>query len=144
MAREPATGRPDAGSVGNADDKNPPGQSHNPEDNNSGYECDANSGVGVGNPAHTGCTEQQNPTQVPGQPTQVPGQPTKPGEPGKTPSTGAKAQPGATVAVSGMPSTGAGDGTGSGTAFPAMLIAGAALMAGAGIAASRQQRAARR
>ena len=43
------------GSVGNADDKNPPGQVNNEHDN--GYECDGNKGVGDkgGNPAHTGC-----------------------------------------------------------------------------------------
>ncbi len=51
-----ALGRPDAGSVGKADDKNPPGQYPNGfEDTNSGYECDDNSGVGRSNPAHSGC-----------------------------------------------------------------------------------------
>ncbi len=54
-----ATGRPAAGEVGNADDKNPPGQSAGPEsDGNSGYECDNNNGVGKGNPAHSGCEGQ--------------------------------------------------------------------------------------
>jgi hypothetical protein len=48
-----ATGRPADGSVGNADDKAPGGQS--PDDPNAGYECDRNHGVGQGNPAHTGC-----------------------------------------------------------------------------------------
>jgi hypothetical protein len=57
--------RPCAGCVGNADDKNPPGQyPDGPTDHNNGYECDqkgrsaneGNNGVGFGNPAHTGCT----------------------------------------------------------------------------------------
>jgi len=57
-----ATGRPCAGCVGNADDKNPPGQFKNGNDKNRGYECDVkgkpnggNNGVGKGNPAHTPC-----------------------------------------------------------------------------------------
>lgn len=45
--------RPSDGSVGNADGKNPPGQSKN--DKNNGYECDGNNGVGKGNPAHSAC-----------------------------------------------------------------------------------------
>ncbi len=61
------TGKPCAGCVGNADDKNPPGQYPNGSDHNSGYECDGrdrpsqgqngngNHGVGDENPAHTGC-----------------------------------------------------------------------------------------
>jgi len=51
-----ATGQPCAGCVGNADDKNPPGQLPGPQDNNNGYECDGNSGIAKTNPAHTGCT----------------------------------------------------------------------------------------
>ncbi len=50
-----ASGRPCAGCVGNADNKNPPGQDPNGTDANAGYECDSNSGVGRSNPAHTGC-----------------------------------------------------------------------------------------
>jgi len=52
-----AVGRPDDGAVGNADDKNPPGQLPGPQDANVGYECEAgpNYGVGQGNPAHTTC-----------------------------------------------------------------------------------------
>ncbi len=46
----------EAGSVGNADDKNPPGQvKKHLADPDYGYECDGNNGVGVGNPAHSGC-----------------------------------------------------------------------------------------
>jgi hypothetical protein len=51
-----ATGRPCAGCVGKADNKNPPGQYPNGSDANNGYECDANSGIGESNPAHTACT----------------------------------------------------------------------------------------
>ena len=51
-----ATGRPDAGTVGTADTKNPPGQvAKYTESPDSGYECDDNLGVAKGNPAHTGC-----------------------------------------------------------------------------------------
>lgn len=64
-----ANGRPCAGCVGNADDKNPPGQYKNGDDANKGYECDGNNGVGgkksspaAGNPAHTGC--RTPPTEV--------------------------------------------------------------------------------
>lgn len=51
-----AKGRPAAGTVGNADDKNPRGQAPGPQDRNNGYECDGNQGIAKGNPAHTGCT----------------------------------------------------------------------------------------
>jgi hypothetical protein len=47
--------KPCAGCVGNADNKNPPGQYPNGNDPNAGYECDSNQGVGQSNPAHTGC-----------------------------------------------------------------------------------------
>lgn len=51
-----ANGKPCAGCVGNADNKNPPGQLPNATaDGNNGYECDTNNGVGKTNPAHTGC-----------------------------------------------------------------------------------------
>ena len=62
-----AVGKPCAGCVGNADDMNPGGQLPGPKnDNNAGYECDpqgaedgGNAGVGVGNPAHTGCADDE-------------------------------------------------------------------------------------
>lgn len=54
-----ATGRPADGSVGKADNKAPRGQSL--DDMNKGYECDANHGVGRGNPAHTGCEGEETP-----------------------------------------------------------------------------------
>ncbi len=51
-----AVGKPCAGCVGKADNKNPPGQMPNGSDHNNGYECDGNHGIGRSNPAHTGCT----------------------------------------------------------------------------------------
>ncbi|MGH2695190.1 MAG: hypothetical protein ACRDJJ_10320, partial [Actinomycetota bacterium] len=82
-------GKPCAGCVGNADDKNPPGQEPGPSDGNSGYECENpnkdgnNNGIGKGNgnPAHTGCPTQSQgnpPCQVncgPNPPTHNPGGP---------------------------------------------------------------------
>ena len=59
-----AGGRPCMGCVGNADDKNPPGQFPNGSDHNAGYECDRNKGVGKGNPAHTSCTPTNPPCTV--------------------------------------------------------------------------------
>lgn len=56
-----AVGRPDAGSVGRADNKNPKGQGPNGNDANNGYECDGNNGVGKGNPAHSGCESESLP-----------------------------------------------------------------------------------
>jgi hypothetical protein len=54
-----AVGRPDAGSVGNADKKNPKGQLPDADDDgNNGYECDGNSGITKGNPAHSGCAAE--------------------------------------------------------------------------------------
>jgi hypothetical protein len=58
-----ATGKPCAGCVGRADNKNPPGQQPDGTDANNGYECDGNSGIGKTNPAHTGCTT--SPTVTP-------------------------------------------------------------------------------
>jgi hypothetical protein len=57
-----ATGKPCAGCVGNADDKNPKGQMPNGSDHNAGYECDRNHGIGRTNPAHTGCRLGEQPT----------------------------------------------------------------------------------
>ena len=55
-----ATGKPCAGCVGAADNKNPKGQLPNGSDANNGYECDGNQGVGKTNPAHTGCDAYSN------------------------------------------------------------------------------------
>src|SRR4051794_6727891 len=52
------TGEPCAGCVGNADNKNPPGQETTDPSGtfpDNGYECDNNNGIGQTNPAHTGC-----------------------------------------------------------------------------------------
>jgi hypothetical protein len=51
-----AVGKPCAGCVGKADNKNPKGQNPDGSDHNKGYECDGNNGIGKTNPAHTGCT----------------------------------------------------------------------------------------
>ena len=51
-----AVGKPCAGCVGKADNKNPKGQLPGGSDGNNGYECDGNHGIGRTNPAHTGCT----------------------------------------------------------------------------------------
>ena len=51
-----ANGKPCAGCVGKADNKNPQGQYPDGTDHNAGYECDRNQGIGQTNPAHTGCT----------------------------------------------------------------------------------------
>lgn len=53
-----ATGKPCAGCVGAADNKNPPGQAPDGSDANNGYECDGNNGVGKTNPSHTGCMRE--------------------------------------------------------------------------------------
>src|SRR3954454_6567515 len=56
-----ATGKPCAGCVGKADNKNPQGQMPDGSDNNAGYECDRNHGIGRTNPAHTGCQSSPPP-----------------------------------------------------------------------------------
>ncbi len=56
-----ATGKPCAGCVGKADNKNPHGQYPNGSDHNAGYECDRNHGIGRTNPAHTGCVKTPPP-----------------------------------------------------------------------------------
>jgi hypothetical protein len=60
-----ATGKPCAGCVGNADDKNPPGQFKDGSDHNNGYECDGNNGIAKTNPAHTGCASEPTTTVPP-------------------------------------------------------------------------------
>ncbi len=65
-----AVGKPCAGCVGKADNKNPKGQMPGPSDKNAGYECDRNNGIGKTNPAHTGCKSTPPPVCVdqPGKP----------------------------------------------------------------------------
>src|SRR5688500_13048205 len=60
-----AVGKPCAGCVGKADNKNPQGQLPGGSDANKGYECDANHGIGRSNPAHTGCKPAETPPQTP-------------------------------------------------------------------------------
>lgn len=61
-----ASGRPAAGTVGEADDKNPRGQFRNGGDHNNGYECDGNHGIARGNPAHTrNCPPAEPPVDPP-------------------------------------------------------------------------------
>ena len=60
-----ATGKPCAGCVGKADNKNPKGQYPNGSDHNNGYECDGNNGIGKTNPAHTGCKPTPPPPPPP-------------------------------------------------------------------------------
>ncbi|HSE72101.1 MAG TPA: LPXTG cell wall anchor domain-containing protein, partial [Nocardioidaceae bacterium] len=79
-----AKGKPCAGCVGRAGNKKPQGQMPDSSDGNAGYECDRNHGIGEGNPAHTGCTEDQGGDEQPSEPG-TPGQPMTPSEP-ETPS----------------------------------------------------------
>jgi LPXTG-motif cell wall-anchored protein len=60
-----AVGKPCAGCVGKADNKNPHGQQPNGSDHNAGYECDRNHGIGRTNPAHTGCKPSEQPPPPP-------------------------------------------------------------------------------
>ena len=54
-----ATGKPCAGCVGRADNKEPQGQMPDAvSDGNNGYECDGNNGIAKTNPAHTGCSPE--------------------------------------------------------------------------------------
>ncbi|WP_086661238.1 hypothetical protein [Lentzea kentuckyensis] len=78
-----AVGKPCAGCVGKADNKNPQGQLPGGSDANKGYECDANHGVGRSNPAHTGCkpTETTPETPPPSTKTEVPPPPPGGGAP---------------------------------------------------------------
>jgi LPXTG-motif cell wall-anchored protein len=74
-----AVGKPCAGCVGKADNKNPPGQFPNGSDPNSGYECDRNNGIGQTNPAHTGCAASPPVPETPPVPVTPPGATTPPG-----------------------------------------------------------------
>jgi len=60
-----AKGKPCAGCVGKADNKNPQGQRPDATDHNNGYECDGNNGIAKTNPAHTGCKATPSPTVAP-------------------------------------------------------------------------------
>src|SRR3954453_20816877 len=60
-----AVGKPCAGCVGKADNKNPKGQLPDASDGNNGYECDGNHGIARTNPAHTGCKAATSPSPSP-------------------------------------------------------------------------------
>ncbi len=126
-----ATGRPCAGCVGKADNKNPQGQLPDAEhDGNRGYECDTpghdvpNNGIAEGNPAHTSCTTAvvtppvaecpggdmngsrpgcADEPNLPDEP-ETPGQPSTPGQPGQPPVPGAPEEP-ATPGQPNLPAT---------------------------------------
>jgi hypothetical protein len=140
-----ASGRPCAGCVGSADDKNPPGQLPGGGDPNAGYECDRNHGVGRSNPAHTGCrtgTPTGTPTAPPssspgGPPSTHPGKPPGGSPPAGSPPAGPSAPPGSpATAVQPAAQTGNGGPLASTgfSAFPLVGIALVALVAGAGAA----------
>ena len=80
------TGRPCAGCVGKADNKNPAGQQPGGNDHNRGYECDGNGGVGRTNPAHTGCGTPPSTPPLPPTPPKPPTPPTPPTPPPPPPS----------------------------------------------------------
>lgn len=67
-----ANGKPCAGCVGKADNKNPQGQKPNGSDGNNGYECDGNNGIGKSNPAHTACRSGSPPPAPQPSPTPTP------------------------------------------------------------------------
>jgi len=99
-----AIGKPCAGCVGKADNKNPPGQQPGGSDPNAGYECDTNHGVGKTNPAHTSC-KQAPPTTTPPPPTTTPPDKTPPPEktPPDTSTPPAPTPPGETTPPAGGP-----------------------------------------
>lgn len=92
-----AVGKPCAGCVGKADNKNPPGQLPGGSDANKGYECDANHGVGRTNPAHTGCKPGE--TTTPSTPPSTPPPSTKTETPPPPPGGGAPQAPAPQVAT---------------------------------------------
>jgi len=129
-----AGGRPDAGEVGNADDKDPRGQLPGPNERNRGYECDGNNGVAQGNPAHTGCLVAPTTTSPGQQPTTTLGQTTTT-SPGQQPTTTlgqttttspGQQQPTTTVAAPSTPTTvTSGPGGGGGASAPPAVAAAA-------------------
>ena len=86
-----ATGKPCAGCVGKADNKNPPGQYKDGSDHNAGYECDRNQGIGKTNPAHTGCTTSSDTAECQPKPGQNADCTNPPGTPGCQPKPGQNA-----------------------------------------------------
>jgi hypothetical protein len=106
-----AVGKPCAGCVGKADNKNPKGQLPGGADANAGYECDRNHGIGRTNPAHTGCRATTPPTTPPPSSPPPSSPPPTTAPPGTPPSTPPSVPPGQIVAgvsttESGLASTG--------------------------------------
>src|SRR3954463_14609485 len=94
-----AVGKPCAGCVGKADNKNPKGQMPNGSDANAGYECDRNHGIGRTNPAHTGCVATTPPSTPVSTPPTSPVS-TPPTSPVSTPPTSPVSTPPTTQATS--------------------------------------------
>lgn len=133
-----AAGKPCAGCVGKADNKNPPGQMPDGSDPNSGYECDTNKGVGKSNPAHTGCVEtpEKPPTTTTPPSTSTTPPTTAPGmkpttSPGKKTTVGVV--PGAIVPGGGESSGGGGGLSLTGVDIVSPIAAGLALLAAGGV-----------
>lgn len=117
-----AVGKPCAGCVGKADNKNPEGQMPNGSDPNAGYECDRNHGIGRTNPAHTGCVALN-----------VSGSPTPSSSSSSSPSSGSSSSPpSSSPASSGSTSTGATSSTAGGTSSAAVAGVSAARTPGSG------------
>lgn len=96
-----AVGKPCAGCVGKADNKNPPGQAPDGSDPNAGYECDSNHGIGRTNPAHTGCKPGETPPPTTPPTTNPPGNP--PGNPPANPPQHPAGEVGGALPVTGTP-----------------------------------------
>jgi LPXTG-motif cell wall-anchored protein len=143
-----ATGKPCAGCVGKADNKNPHGQMPNASDHNAGYECDTNHGIARGNPAHTACAPappacvptETNPCVSPPECVPTDTMPCAPPTTVVSPPLPPQAAPPVTAVVS--PPTGALPNTGAAEDLP--WLAGAALLAiatGIGLLARRRGQA---
>ncbi|GAA4444435.1 hypothetical protein GCM10023148_51390 [Actinokineospora soli] len=126
-----SVGKPCAGCVGKADNKNPPGQLPGPQDGNAGYECDRNHGIGRSNPAHTGCTSTTGPTTPPTTtPTTTTGSTTTT-EPTVTTSTTTVSSPGSSTPPAGSPGAPAGRPAPTGALADTGVDAGLPLVLGA-------------
>jgi hypothetical protein len=109
-----AVGKPCAGCVGKADNKNPPGQLPNGSDPNAGYECDRNHGIGQTNPAHTGCALAPTPPPNTPPPTSDTTGTTTPGSSGGPDSP----PPGTSIGSTGIPSQSSGIDEATSTGLP--------------------------
>lgn len=121
-----ATGKPCAGCVGKADNKDPHGQQPNGSDHNAGYECDRNHGIGQTNPAHTGCVSAVTtpPTPPTSPPTSVP-HPKPPTDPCTNPNPAARPSSCSTTPPTTAHAATVQASTGTKTATPALASASA-------------------